>query len=65
MRLWFKLAEISGEMEGENTMEKRLGVFRAHSRFVFDFVTKAIQLAQSRRGDRFKKSARRTCNGNT
>ena len=36
MRLWFKLAEISGEMEGENTMEKRLSVFQARLRFVFD-----------------------------
>ena len=29
MRLWFKLAEISGEMEGEDTNEKRLRVFPA------------------------------------
>ena len=29
MRLWFKLAEISGEMEREDMMEKLLRVFRA------------------------------------
>ena len=31
-RLWFKLAGISGEMEGENTMEKPPRVFRVNSK---------------------------------
>lgn len=30
-RFWSKLAGITREMEGENTMEKHLKVFRAHS----------------------------------
>ena len=36
MRLWFKLAEISGEMEGEDTIEERLRVFRARFHVVLD-----------------------------
>ena len=34
-RLSSKSTEISGKMEGENTMEKRLRVFPAHSRILF------------------------------
>ena len=34
---------ISGKMEGENTMEKRLKVFRAHSR-IFPWRSEAIEL---------------------
>ena len=39
---------ISGKMEGENTMEKRLRVFRAHSR-IFLWWSEVIELLKSLR----------------
>ena len=38
-----KSTEISGKIEGENTMEKRLSVFRAHSR-IFLWQSEVIEL---------------------
>ena len=41
-----KSTGISGKIEGENTMEKRLRVFRAHSR-IFPWWSEDIELLKS------------------